>query len=169
MGEVRPGGGPGAGPGGPPDDKPPGPPGNQGGGPRGRPDRPPAPITDRPDRPEDTPPNRPRRRDKTPDGRSFRREESRRKGIDDREMLDITVGAEGLPGILRKTVAHPERLTDEALDLIHADLERMVALAEYHAKLGELGPLLESEETDTEAQIGGMEPLVPVEETEEEE
>ena len=65
------------------------------------------------------------------------------------------VGAEGVPGVLRKRVRHPERLTQESLDWIHADLERMLELAEYHARIGTLNPLLESEETDAEAQGNG--------------
>ena len=74
---------------------------------------------------------------------------------DDRDVLDIVVGAEGMSGVVRKRVRHPERLTPEALEWIHADLERMVALAEYHAQIGALGPLLEIEEEDAQTQESG--------------
>ena len=118
------------------------------------PGRPPGP----PGRPPGPPGRPPGRREKTPDGKAIRRQENRSRDADDREVLDIVVGAEGIPGVLRKTVRHPERLTPQSLDWIHADLERMLELAEYHARIGTLNPLLESEETDAEAQGSEPEP-----------
>jgi len=144
-----PGGHPGQGPGRPP--SPPGP------GPRPeRPGPPPGPGPG-PERPSPPPGGVPGegggirgRPESTKGGKAIRREEKRRRDENDREVLDIIVWAEGLPGRVRHQVMHPEHLTDEMRGWIHADLERMLDLAEEHGRIGALGPLLEGAELDWE-------------------